>query len=145
MRRKRSRRGQKRYGSDAGCTHSDRVWACARVLQLVRTDTREDEIRVQLSALASQDLSFGGYHRDDLGKDIVGDYGLNGVELGPAVEETTGWKPADRLAIYSGGSGTNTLNFLYTVREVGGYAGGGMGRGGGGIPSVLGTVGMTQT
>lgn len=98
----------------------------------------------QLSALASQDLSFGGYHRDDLGKEIVGDYGLNGVELEPAVEETTGWKPADRLAVYSGGSGTDTLTFLYTVREVSNCGGGGMMRLGQLIPFIPGTVGMTR-
>ena len=55
---------------------------------------------------------------DNAGKDIVGDTGLNGVELGPAVEVTPGWKPVDRLATYSGGSGTDTLSFLYVVQEV---------------------------
>lgn len=65
-----------------------------------------------------QDLSFGGYHRDDLGKVIIADDGLNGVELGPSIETKTGWKPADRLATYTRGSGTDTLSFLYTVREV---------------------------
>lgn len=66
-----------------------------------------------------QELSFGGYYRDDAGKLIVGDGGLNGVELGPAIEITTGWKPVDRLATYTGGSGTDTLSFLYIVQKVG--------------------------
>lgn len=65
-----------------------------------------------------QDISFGGYFIDKSGKAIVGDDGLNGVELGPAVEVTPGWKPADRLAAYTGGSGTNTLSFIYVVQEV---------------------------
>lgn len=65
-----------------------------------------------------QDLSFGGYHMDDVGKNIVGDAGLNGVLLGPSLEITRGWKPADRYAIYTGGSGTDTLSFLYNVQEV---------------------------
>lgn len=55
---------------------------------------------------------------DKSGKDIVGDGGLNGVELGPAEEVTRGWKPADRLASYSGGSGTDTMSFVYIVQEV---------------------------
>lgn len=66
-----------------------------------------------------QDLSFGGYYRDDFGKAIVGDDGLNGVELGPAVEIMAGNKPADRFATYAGGTGTDTLSFLYIVQEVG--------------------------
>lgn len=65
-----------------------------------------------------QDLSFGGYYRDDLGRVIVGDGGLNGVELGPAEESTPGWKPVDRFALYTAGSGSDTLTFLYTVQEV---------------------------
>lgn len=55
---------------------------------------------------------------DNAGKDMVGDTGLNGVELGPAVEVTPGWKTVDRLATYSGGSGTDTLSFVYVVQEV---------------------------
>lgn len=55
---------------------------------------------------------------DSSGKEIFGDDGLNGVELGPAVQVTRGWKPADRLAVYTGGSGSDTLSFLYVVREV---------------------------
>lgn len=66
-----------------------------------------------------QDLSFGGYFIDNSGKAMVGDDGLNGVELGPALEVTRGWKPADRLAVYTGGSGTDTLSFIYVVQEVG--------------------------
>lgn len=55
---------------------------------------------------------------DDSGKDVIGDDGLNGVELGPAVQLTPGWKPADRLAVYTGGSGTDTVSFIYVVQEV---------------------------
>lgn len=55
---------------------------------------------------------------DNLGKNIVGDTGLNGVELGPAEEVTRGWNPTDRLASFSGGSGTDTLYFVYIVKEV---------------------------
>lgn len=55
---------------------------------------------------------------DNSGKNRVGDDGLNGVELGPAEEVTRGWKPADRLAFFGGGSGTDTLSFLYVVQEV---------------------------
>lgn len=58
---------------------------------------------------------------DESGKSMVGDDGLNGVELGPAEEVTRGWKPADRLASYSGGSGTDTLSFVYIVQEVSVY------------------------
>lgn len=66
----------------------------------------------------AQDMSYGGYFMDNAGKNMVGDTGLNGVELGPAVEVTPGWKTADRLATYSGGSGTDTLSFVYIVQEV---------------------------
>lgn len=55
---------------------------------------------------------------DNAGKVMVQDNSLNGVELGPAVELTRGWKPADRLALYTGGSGTDTLSFIYVVQEV---------------------------
>lgn len=65
-----------------------------------------------------QDLSFAGYIMDNAGKAMIGDDSLNGVELGPAVEVTRGWKPADRLATYTGGSGTDTLSFIYVVQEV---------------------------
>lgn len=66
----------------------------------------------------AQDLSFGGYHRDDLGKDIVWDDSRNGLELGPANEVTKGWKAADRFAAYTTGSGTDTLTFVYKIQEV---------------------------
>lgn len=55
---------------------------------------------------------------DNSGKGMIGDDGLNGVELGPAEEVTPGWKPADRLASYSGGSGTDRVSFVYIVQEV---------------------------
>lgn len=71
-----------------------------------------------LNMTPAKDISFGGYFMDSSGKNIVGDDGLNGVELGPAEEVTRGWKPADRLASYSGGSGTDTLSFVYIVQEV---------------------------
>lgn len=58
---------------------------------------------------------------DNAGKIMVGDDSLNGVELGPAVEVTRGWKPEDRLATYTGGSGTDTLSFIYIVQEVNTY------------------------
>lgn len=72
-----------------------------------------------LSVTFLQDVSFGGFHGDNVGKGIVGDSGLNGVILGPAMEITPGWKPVDRLAVYNGGSGSDTLTFLYTVQRVG--------------------------
>lgn len=54
-----------------------------------------------------------------MGKAIFGDSGLNGVILGPAMKITPGWKPIDRFAVYSGGSGSDTLTFLYIVKRVG--------------------------
>lgn len=68
----------------------------------------------------TQDLSFGGYHRDDLGKNMVWNDSLNGLELGPAKEVTKGWKAADRFAAYTVGSGTDTLTFVYKVQDVSG-------------------------
>ena len=78
----------------------------------------EHSLLLRWSITYLQDLSFGGFHRDDIGRDIFGDSGLNGIELGPVVELTSGWKPGDRLAMYVGGSGSDTLIFLYTVQEV---------------------------
>ncbi|CAM9114790.1 unnamed protein product [Hapterophycus canaliculatus] len=66
---------------------------------------------------AEKDISFGGHFMDNHGKAIIGDDGLNGVELGPAVQVIPGWKPADRLAVYTGGSGTDALSFVYVVQE----------------------------
>ncbi|CAM9804617.1 unnamed protein product, partial [Scytosiphon promiscuus] len=66
---------------------------------------------------AEKDISFGGYFMDDSGKAVIGDDGLNGVELGPAVQVTPGRKAADRLAVYAEGTGTDTLSFIYIVQE----------------------------
>lgn len=90
-----------------------------KVLQTLKLLERRHRISSTLSNdTHSQDISFGGYFMDISGKVMVGDDGLNGIELGPAVEVTPGWKPADRLAVYTGGSGTDTLSFIYVVQEV---------------------------